>query len=68
MSSDRTVRVSIQDNDKELKLALGESILDAALAQQFVCPLEITLRLGERSFAIHHARAGLVAKRLYVSC
>ena len=40
----------------------------AALAQQFVCPLEITLRLGERSFAIHHARACLVAKRLYVSC
>jgi 2Fe-2S ferredoxin len=33
MSSDRTVRVSILDDDKELKLALGESILDAALAQ-----------------------------------
>lgn len=33
MSSDITIRVSIQGDDKELKLALGESILDAALAQ-----------------------------------
>ena len=33
MSSDGTVRICIQDQDKELQLTVGESILDAALAQ-----------------------------------
>tara|TARA_R110002096_G_scaffold32369_7_gene94149 strand:+ start:3088 stop:3435 length:348 start_codon:yes stop_codon:yes gene_type:complete len=33
MSSDNTVRVTIRDEEKSLTLALGQSILDAALAQ-----------------------------------
>lgn len=33
MSSDHTICVTIRDNDKQLTLAIGQSILDAALAQ-----------------------------------
>jgi len=33
MSSDQTVRVTIRDDDKNLTLKLGQSVLDAALAQ-----------------------------------
>jgi ferredoxin, 2Fe-2S len=33
MSSDRTIRVTIKDHEKTIDLPLGQSILDAALAQ-----------------------------------